>query len=253
MTPRRAVWLVLTHRARAFVPAWVRAGWWPPLPGGWGARRWTRVPGWVDNGLAPALAAAISTMIAWRLGRQGEELIVVAGVVLVAVRLVPVVRPAPVRDRHVARRADHPVLLAAVAEVADELGVRRPSRVCFAPVAESGGTRLGPRRTELWIGLDQAPRPAADPILSTPGLTVEWRSSWPGAVRSSSGSTESGCAPTRQPGSASFSPFSITTCGCRATGTVRRSASENSSVPAGIVSTSPGSPRRSSRATRYPR
>ncbi|MBO4271565.1 hypothetical protein [Microbispora triticiradicis] len=144
---------MLTHRARAFVPAWVRAGWWPPLPGGRGVRRWARVPGWVDDGLAPAVAAAICTALAWRLGHRAEALILVAGVALAAGRLVPVVWPAPVRDRHVARRADHPDLLAIVAEVADELGVRRPSRVCLAPVAESGGIRLGPRRTELWIGL----------------------------------------------------------------------------------------------------
>ncbi|WP_405085368.1 hypothetical protein [Microbispora sp. NBC_01389] len=182
MTPRRAVWLVLTHRARAFVPAWLRCGWWPPPPGRWGVRRWALAPDWVDNGLAPAVAAAISTAIAWRLGHRGEELILVAGVALAAGRLVPIVWPAPVRDRHVARRADHPDLHAMVAEVAGELGVRRPARVCLAPVAESGGIRLGPRRTELWIGLPYLmgfERAELRAVIAFELAFLEARRSWP--------------------------------------------------------------------------
>ncbi|WP_182906862.1 hypothetical protein [Microbispora sp. H13382] len=156
MTRKRAVWLVLAHRPQAFVPGWFRSGCWPPLPARRSVWRWARVPGWLGNGALPVLAGLVAGVAAWLHGHREQAPMVVAGIVMIAVRVIPFVWPRRVRQTHVARRADHPELHAMVDEVAGTLGVRRPSRVCFAAIAESGARRLGPRRTELWIGLPYA-------------------------------------------------------------------------------------------------
>ncbi|WP_432933447.1 hypothetical protein ACQPZZ_17895 [Microbispora sp. CA-135349] len=101
-------------------------------------------------------AGVIAGAAAWRHGHGEPAPVVTAVVVMIAVRVIPLAWPRRARQAHVARRADHPELHAMVDEVAATLGVRRPSRVCFTPIAESGATRLGPRRTALWIGLPYA-------------------------------------------------------------------------------------------------
>ncbi len=156
MTRRRVVWLVLAHRPRVFIPVWLRDGRWPPLPAVRGVWHWRLVPGWLNNGAVPVAAGVIAGAVAWSQGYREQAPMVIVGIVTVAVRVIPFAWPRRARHRHLARRADHPELHAMVDEVAGTLGVRRPSRVCFVPIAESGATPLGPRRTELWIGLPYA-------------------------------------------------------------------------------------------------
>ncbi|MEU8280065.1 hypothetical protein ACFYOK_30415 [Microbispora bryophytorum] len=115
-----------------------------------------RVPGWLGNGALPVAAGLAAGVVAWLHGHREQAPLVIAGIVMIAVRVIPLVWPRRVCQVHVARRADHPELHAMVDEVARTLGVRRPSRVCFAASAESAALRLGPRRTELWIGLPYA-------------------------------------------------------------------------------------------------
>ncbi|MEV4461589.1 M48 family metallopeptidase [Microbispora sp. NPDC049633] len=114
------------------------------------------MPGWLGNGALPVVAGVAAGVVAWLHGHREQAPMVIAGVVMIAVRMMPFAWPRRVRQAHVARRADHPELYAMVDEVARTLGVRRPSRVCFMAVAESAAFRLGPRRTELWIGLPYA-------------------------------------------------------------------------------------------------
>ncbi len=156
MTRRRVAWLVLAHRPRAFIPLWLRDGRWPPLPALRGVWHWRLLPGWLKNAALPVTAGVVAGAVAWSHGYREQAPIVIAGIVMVAVRVIPFAWPRRARHRHLARRADYPELHAMVDEVAGTLGVRRPSRVCFAPIAESGATPLGPRRTELWIGLPYA-------------------------------------------------------------------------------------------------
>ncbi|MEU8061756.1 hypothetical protein [Microbispora bryophytorum] len=115
-----------------------------------------RIPGWLGNGALPVAAGLAAGVVAWLHGHREQAPLVIAGIVMIAVRVIPFVWPRRVCQVHVARRADHPELHAMVDEVARILGVRRPSRVCFAAFAESAALRLGPRRTELWIGLPYA-------------------------------------------------------------------------------------------------
>ncbi|TLP60544.1 hypothetical protein [Microbispora triticiradicis] len=57
----------------------------------------------------------------------------------------------------------------------DDLLARLMPRYLELSATGSLGLDAASRMAELGIVLDQAPRPAADPILSTPGLTVEAR------------------------------------------------------------------------------
>ncbi|MEU6414428.1 hypothetical protein [Microbispora sp. NPDC046933] len=156
MTRGRVVRLVLAHRPRAFIPLWLRDGRWPPLPASRGVRHWRLLPWWLNNGALPVAAGVIAGVAAWRHGYREQAPMLIAGIVMVVVRLIPFAWPRRARHRHLARRVDYPELHAMVDEVAGTLGVRRPSRVCVVPIAESGATPLGPRRTELWIGLPHA-------------------------------------------------------------------------------------------------
>ncbi|MGI5489544.1 M48 family metallopeptidase [Microtetraspora malaysiensis] len=107
----------------------------------------------MNNGLLPTVVGVIAAAVSWRLGKLDQDLIKITVIAIIVTRLIPFAWPKPVPDRQIAHRADYPDLHAMVDEIADALGARRPSRVCFAPVADSGTTRLGPRRSELWIGL----------------------------------------------------------------------------------------------------
>lgn len=165
MTSVRAVRLVLSRRPRALLPGWL-ARW----DGG----------GPVLVGLAVGLVVWLLDRFVLRLGLTPFLIVPFALLVAAAVFFIgsagassPQLHPLGPRDQ--------PGLSALVAEVAEQLGVRRPVRIWLWAMPNSIVQRPVPWRTELWLGLPYATEMTMDELRAVVAheLTLaERRRSW---------------------------------------------------------------------------
>ena len=160
MPPVRAVRLILTHRPWALIPAWL-----------------ARCP--VVAGLAVGLGVWLLDHAVLHLGLTAFLIIPLA--LLVAATEFFISSAGAPGQLHPIGPQDQPGLHALVAEVAEQLGVRRPVRIWLWAWPDSIVKRPTPWRTELWLGLPYATEMTVDELRAVVAyeLTLaEQRRSW---------------------------------------------------------------------------